>query len=195
MITQENVTVLGGLELDSVAAGVQVLDAVVKAAPLEIIDARTVCPGKYLILVTGSEASVEAGLAAGSEIRSDCLLDRIYLPNLHEGVVAALDNSAASESRVSELELDAVGVLESYTSFGIIEAADRIAKAADVSLLHIRIGDEMGGKASVKLLGPVSEVEVAVAAGVEVLQAKGVFCKQVIIPRPDEQIRRFLTRG
>jgi microcompartment protein CcmL/EutN len=195
MITQENVTVLGGIELDSVAAGVQALDAMVKAAPIEIIDARTVCPGKYLILVTGSEASVEAGLAAGSEIRPDCLVDRIYLSNLHGGVIAALDGAAGSEKGLEELELDAVGVLESYTSFGIIEAADRVAKAADVSLLHIRIGDEMGGKASVKLIGPVSEVEAAVAAGVEVLQGKGVLCKQVIIPRPDEQIRRYLTRG
>ncbi|MFW5786432.1 MAG: BMC domain-containing protein [bacterium] len=213
MTLHKDVTVLGGLELDSVAAGVQALDAAVKAAPVAILDARTVCPGKYLLLITGSEAAVEAALAEGSDIRPDCVLDRIYLSNLHPGVPAALaggavggDGAAAAGSRggagtgAGEADgvgddMDALGVLESYTSFAVIEAADRIAKAAEVKLLHIRIGDEMGGKASVKFSGPISEVEAAIAAGVDVLQAKGVLCKQVVIPRPDAQIKPFLTRG
>lgn len=219
MTVQKDVTVLGGLELDSVAAGVQALDAAVKAAPVTILDARTVCPGKYLFLLTGSEASVEAALADGSEIRHDCILDRIYLSNLHPDVPATLTGAAGADSTGAagggatrgdtadtsragagepvggDDDMDALGVLESYTSFGIVEAADRVAKAAGVKLLHIRIGDEMGGKASVKFTGPISEVEAAIAAGADVLQAKGVLCKQVVIPRPDPQIRPFLTRG
>ncbi len=220
MTVQKDVTVLGGLELDSVAAGVQALDAAVKAAPVTILDARTVCPGKYLFLLTGSEASVEAALADGSEIRHDCILDRIYLSNLHPDVPAALTGAAGDDGTGADGggaarggtadtsqagagepvggdddDMDALGVLESYTSFGIVEAADRVAKAAGVKLLHIRIGDEMGGKASVKFSGPISEIEAAIAAGADVLQAKGVLCKQVVIPRPDPQIRPFLTRG
>ena len=46
MSSHESMHVLGALELDSVAAGLMVLDAMVKEAPIEVLDACTVCPGK-----------------------------------------------------------------------------------------------------------------------------------------------------
>jgi microcompartment protein CcmL/EutN len=187
--SDDGIRVLGGIELDSVAAGAQVLDVMAKKAPVRFLDVRTVCPGKYVILFTGDEASVEASLTDGAEIRPECVLNWLYIPTLHEGVWQAL-----GEAEV-EYELDAVGILESFSVIGAIEAADAAAKAAAVTVAHIRWGDEMGGKSSVKLVGPLSEVQESLVAGVEVLQRKGTLCKQVVIPRPHADLGPHLTRG
>ena len=42
------------LELDSIAAGIEAGDAMAKRAPIEILRAGTVHPGKYLVLVGGA---------------------------------------------------------------------------------------------------------------------------------------------
>ena len=54
------VGVLGVLEFNSIAAGVEAMDYMVKAAPVKIVDATTICPGKFLILITGEVAAVDA---------------------------------------------------------------------------------------------------------------------------------------
>ena len=41
---------LGALEFSSIAIGILALDEMVKIAPVKIIEARTMCPGKYLIV-------------------------------------------------------------------------------------------------------------------------------------------------
>ena len=47
---------LGLLELDSIAAGIEAGDAMAKRAPVDVIRAGTVHPGKYLVLVGGGPA-------------------------------------------------------------------------------------------------------------------------------------------
>ncbi|MFP3959830.1 MAG: BMC domain-containing protein [Spirochaetaceae bacterium] len=189
--TVEGSVVLGGIELDSVAAGAQVLDTMAKKAPLRFLDVRTVCPGKYVMLFTGDEASVEAALTDGVSLRPDCVLNWIYIPTLHHEVW----NAVAGDAGPPEFELDAVGILESFSVLGAVEAGDAAAKAAGVTVVHIRSGDEMGGKSSLKLVGPLAEVEAALTAGAKVLEKKDTLCKQVIIPRPHEDLGARLTKG
>jgi microcompartment protein CcmL/EutN len=189
MTIATNPTVLGALEFDGVAAGLFALDKALKAAPIDIVAVRTICPGKYVILLSGSEASVEASLANGRDAQPEALLDMLYLPNVHPGVIPAL---ATVEPPTG---LDAVGVLEALTAIGAIEAADRAAKRADVKLLHIRIGDEMGGRSSVKLMGSIGEVETAIHAGGELLDYKQILYRKVVIPRPDEQVAAYILQG
>jgi microcompartment protein CcmL/EutN len=183
------VRVLGGIELDSVAAGVQVLDTMAKKAPIRLLEVRTVCPGKYVVLFTGDEASVEASLTDGVELRPECVLNWLYIPTLHDGVWQALAGGEIDYS------LDAVGVLESFSVIGAIEAADAASKAAAVTVAHIRWGDEMGGKSSVKLVGPLPEIEAAVDAGMKLLSNKDSLVKRIVIPRPHEEVGPHLTRG
>lgn len=189
MSNADSIHVLGALELDSVAAGLNALDAMAKAAPISLLDARTICPGKYVILISGEEAAVEASLGAGTALHSECVIDRLYIPHLHSDVWSAVNG------RSIDYEIDAVGVLESFSLIGAIEAGDRAAKIADVRVIHIRWGDEMGGKSSVKLVGPISEIETAVEAGSRTLSAKEYLCKHVVVPRPHEDVAQYLTRG
>ena len=56
---------VGLLEFSSIARGIEAGDAMIKSAPLEVIRAGTVHPGRYLVLVGGLTADVEAAMEAG----------------------------------------------------------------------------------------------------------------------------------
>jgi microcompartment protein CcmL/EutN len=151
---------LGLLELDSIAAGIAAGDAMAKRAPIEVIRAGTVHPGKFLVLVGGAVADVEEALAAGQQAAAGYVRDVVFLPNVHPAVVGGTrgDRGAASG--------EALGIIETATVAAIIEAADAGLKGARVQLLELRLADDLGGKGYLLFDGPVSEVEAAVELGV-----------------------------
>ena len=150
---------LGLLELDSIAAGIAAGDAMAKRAPIEVIRAGTVHPGKYLVLVGGSVADVEEALDAGREAAASAVRDVVFLPNIHPGVVAGMRGARPRASG------EALGVIETDTVAATIEAADAGLKGARVQLLELRLADDLGGKGYLLFDGPVAEVEAAVEIG------------------------------
>jgi microcompartment protein CcmL/EutN len=147
------------LELDSIAAGIEAGDAMAKRAPIDVIRAGTVHPGKYLILVGGAVADVEEALEAGREVGAASVLDVVFLPNVHPELVGAIrgDRRAAAG--------EALGVIETATVAAILEAADAGLKGARVHLLEIRLADDLGGKGYLLFDGPVADVQAAVEIG------------------------------
>ena len=53
---------IGIIELASIYKGFEVQDAVLKSANVEKLIARTICSGKYLIMIRGSVSDVESAL-------------------------------------------------------------------------------------------------------------------------------------
>src|ERR1035438_8501325 len=51
---------IGMVELGSIAAGYQVCDAMLKAAEVELVLARSICSGKYMVMVRGEVGAVQA---------------------------------------------------------------------------------------------------------------------------------------
>lgn len=161
------------LEFNSIATGIMAGDAMVKRAPVNRIQAGTVQPGHYLVLVTGDVASVQEAVQAGKETGQTALHDAIFLPNVHPEVVRAL----GGERQVQEA--DALGVVETQTVAAAIHAADAGVKGAEVALLQLRMADGLGGKGLVLFTGLVADVETAVALGTAVAQPQLV--RQAII--------------
>ncbi len=60
-----DIDTIGLVETSSIGLGFQVEDAMLKAASVDLLLARTICSGKYLVAVAGDTASVEASVAAG----------------------------------------------------------------------------------------------------------------------------------
>ena len=79
------IIVLGVLELNSIAVGLQALDGMVKAAPIRIIDAKTICPGKFVVIVSGEVAAVDAALSRGKEIGGGYVVDELYSKSPYPG--------------------------------------------------------------------------------------------------------------
>ncbi len=147
------------LELDSIAAGIEAGDAMAKRAPIEVLRAGTVHPGKYLVLVGGAVGDVEEALAAGREVGAAAVRDVVFLPNVHPDVVAAMRGARGIATG------EALGVIETATVAAAIEAADAGLKGAGVRLLELRLADDLGGKGYLLFDGPVAEVEAAVEIG------------------------------
>lgn len=177
------------IEFSSIAAGIQAADAMVKRAPIDVIQAGTVQPGKYLVLVGGLTADVEESLAAGREVGRDAILDFVYLPKVHPSVVTALRGGRSPEPA------EALGVLETSSVAAAIRAADAGVKGAQVELVEVRLADGLGGKGIVLYSGVVADVEIAVALGVESLQGPDALIRQVVIPQLHEEMWDNLSQA
>lgn len=176
------------LEFNSIAIGIQAGDAMVKRAPVETIQSGTVQPGNYLVMITGDVAPVEEAIIAGQEVGQSALLDMVFLPNVHPGVVTGIGGG-----RVFEVS-DALGVVETHTVASAIHAADAGLKGAEVTLWQLRLADGLGGKGIVLFAGLVADVEAAVEIAVGRVQEQLV--RQVIIPQlHDEMKENVATYG
>ncbi len=149
------------LEFDSIAVGIEAGDAMAKRAPIDVLRSGTIHPGRYLVLVGGAVGDVEEAFAAGREAGGPCLLDTVFLPNVHDQVVAALRGERLAGTG------EALGIIETATVASVICAADAGVKGARVRLLDLRLGDGIGGKGYLLFDGAVSEVEAAVAIACE----------------------------
>jgi len=172
---------IGLVELTSIAAGYQVTDAMLKAADVEVVLSRSICSGKYMVMVRGDVAAVEAAVSSGTRAGHFSVIDTFVIPNLHESIFPAL-------SGVTKVEvLEALGIVESFSVASLIEGADAAVKAANIQLIEIRLAMALGGKAFVTLTGNVAAVQSAVDAGAQKVGAKGMLVNKVVIasPRPE----------
>jgi microcompartment protein CcmL/EutN len=171
------------VETNSIAGGILAGDTMVKKAEVQLLEARAICPGKFMVLIGGEVGPVRESLQVGIDAAADTLVDQLLLTNVHLSVFPAL--MSASPPRGDE----ALGIIETVTAAVCIIAADAAAKAADVQLLEIRLANGLGGKSFVLMEGIVADVEASVAAGVELVKQEGLLVRQVIIPQLHEQMR------
>lgn len=179
---------IGVLELCSVARGVEVADAVLKEARVELLFATPVQPGKYVMLFTGPVQDVRASAARGAALSGSDLVDQLVIPQIHEQVVPMLRRKGG---RING-QLDAIGVVETTTVASTISAADVALKTSTVDLIDIRIANGLGGKSFFTLTGEVSDVRSSVAAGARAAQERGLLAREVVIPRPHPELVRHL---
>jgi microcompartment protein CcmL/EutN len=177
--------VLGVLEFSSIAIGIQALDEMLKIAPIKVIEARTICPGKYLIVFSGDVASVEFSFQKGFDTGGEYIVDKLFLPLVHPDVIRAIGKKIETE------EWNAIGLIETLSVASSIEAADTAAKVGGIRIVEIRLAIGFGGKSYVKLLGPLDAVEAALEEGSAVAQKKSQLCMKTIIPRPHSEVKPF----
>ncbi|MBT4290590.1 MAG: BMC domain-containing protein [Deltaproteobacteria bacterium] len=175
---------IGILELSSIAAGFKAQDTMLKAADVELILARTICSGKYLIIVGGSVSSVTAALDAGSNDTAGYLIEKLNIPNIDRQVFAALSNTVPIPEKYNR----ALGIVETFSATPIIEAADAAVKAADVTLFRVHVSMAIGGKGFMLLCGDVASVEAAVSSAIEMIKESGMLVNSVVIPAASKEL-------
>jgi len=155
-----------------------------KAASVEILFNRTICPGKFMVMVSGDVAAVEASMEAGLENGGETVVDELLLANVHRDVFPAISGTRVIEST------GALGVLETFSVATIIEAADAAVKAANIQLMEIHLAMAIGGKGYMTLTGDVAAVDAALDAASEYIKGKGMMVDKVLIPQPCPEILR-----
>jgi microcompartment protein CcmL/EutN len=86
----------------------------------------------------------------------------------------------------------ALGMIETIGLTGLIAAADAAAKAADVKLIRYEGAD--AGIITLYVVGDVSSVQAAVAAGEVEAKRVGQLRHTHVIPRPDESVNLLVQK-
>lgn len=175
---------IGLIELNSIAKGLEVTDTLLKTSESELVEAHSVCPGKFMVLITGTVADVQASMKSGVEMAADSLIDKLIIPNIDPQLVPAIRAMSNVE------DLDALGIIETFSAASSIIAADAAVKGAHVKLIEIRLANALGGKAFVTLTGEAGAVRTAVNDGCNALKGEGVLIRRVVIPQPHKDLRR-----
>ena len=177
---------LGLVEVTSIGVGYRAQDAMLKAADVELLLARSICSGKYLIAVAGDVASVQASVDAGAAAAEGALIERRVVSRLHPSVFPAISMSVD----LAPEQFEALGIIETFSASTIVEVADAAAKAANIKLFRIHLAMAVGGKGFVLMTGDISSVEAAVAAAAPVAGAEGMLVSAIVIPSPRRELFR-----
>lgn len=173
---------IGLIELTSIASGMLAADIMLKTSAVELILSRTICSGKYMVLIGGDVAAVQAAVDSAVHTIDTAVIDHFVIPNVHPSLFPAL----SGHTRIDALE--ALGILEAFSVASLIEGADAAVKAANVELIEVRLAMALGGKAFCTLTGEVAAVTSAVEAGARIISEKGLLVNKVVIPAPRQEL-------
>lgn len=174
---------LGVIEYRSIANGMEKADHMLKAADVELVFAKPMCPGKFVVALSGGYVEVQSAIEAGRSSRpfdtcvDDCIIGNPD-PQLFEGLYLS--------SSVDQL--DAVGIVESYSVASIFIAADEVVKTTPVKILEIRIAKGMSGKSYVTFTGDVASVTASVEKADKLLSDSGMMLSTAVIANPDPRL-------
>lgn len=173
---------IGFLELNSIAKGIEAADAMLKAAEVRLLFSKPSCPGKYNVLIAGDVAAVTSSIEAGRAVGGGSVIETTVIPRVHPQVIAAVSMATSPE------ETQALGIIEFMSVTASITGADAAAKAADVTLLEVRLGTGIGGKSFVTMTGDVAAVSESVRCGAEAGGEGGMLLNMVVIPNPSKEL-------
>ena len=173
---------LAMVEYKTVSSGMRAADIMVKTAEVDIIEATTVCPGKYIVIFTGELSAVKASVEAVQTNLGEHLTDHFVLGNPHESIFPAIFGANPIDNP------KALGVLETFSAPSIIVAADAAAKTSLVDLIELRIARGMCGKSFMFITGEIAAVSAAIERAQEEVSKSGWFLDSSIIPNPDPKL-------
>lgn len=173
---------IGMVEYTTVSTGIQAADLMVKTAEVTIIEAQVVCPGKYIVLISGDLSAVKAAVEASKVQYGQRLIDSFVLGNPHESIFPALYGAAEVENP------HALGVIETFSGASAIVAADAAAKTSLVTLVELRIARGMCGKSYLLLTGEVAAVEAAIDKAKQAAGDNGMLLDSSVTPNPDPKL-------
>ena len=173
---------IGMIEFKTTATGVTAADAMVKTSDVEIVEAQTVCPGKYIVIITGDLSAVTSAVDNAKTMHGKHLINSFVLGNPHESLFPAMYGTTQIEG------ISALGILETYDAASIIEAADQAAKTAIVDVIELRIAKGMCGISYMLLTGEVSAVEASIEKAKQLVASKGMYLDSSVIAHPDQRM-------
>ena len=202
---------LGLLEVKGWSPAMVALDAMTKAADVQLLQVELNDLYGACIKVTGETADVEAAVAAGRAIAAAMKVEAIgdvianpdpgsrrayeakpeFSPLIEQDVVHIPRKEA---SKMSEQAPFAIGMIETQGLTAVIEAIDTACKAGNVEILgREKLG---GGYVTVLLKGDVAAVKAAIEAGKAKIEALGLgkLIAAHVIPRPTMAVLSLLPK-
>lgn len=176
---------IGAIEFRSISKGIEISDSMIKQANVELLFFRTICPGKFLTIISGNEGEVKDAIDYGVSIGDSYAVDKFILNAVHDDIINGLKNKYKVKSR------GAFGIMETNNVCSGIQALDSMVKNANVSIVKMQLAFCIGGKFVSIVSGEVSDVENGVRAAKNIVDEKKIINISVI-PSPDPMIISML---
>jgi microcompartment protein CcmL/EutN len=147
---------IGLIEIKDMGLGLVVADAIAKAAPVDLLEAKPICPGWFFILFTGESAAVTAAATTGAQIAGERLIAKDEIYKLSDQVIEAM-TVAPYDGTVKSL-----GIIETKNLVAGIRLADLAAKGGCVDLMNLKRSVGNAGKVLLTFTGETAAVNQAV---------------------------------
>ncbi len=179
------------LEFNGPAVGILAVDRMLKRSPVALLRCGTVHPGRYLALVGGTVAATAEAHAEGGRVGAEngALVDEILLPDPAPRLAAAVAGARSAP------EGEALGVIEVSTSPGLLRLLDTVLKAVPISLVEVRLADDLGGRALGIIDGLLPDVKEALDLASTGCGPCACVLGASLLPRLDETLREVVAAG
>lgn len=177
---------IGAIEFRSISKGIEVADAMVKKADVELIYFRTICPGKFLSIISGNEGEVREAIEHGIRLGEHSIVDSFIINAVHDDIILGLKN------KYKVKEKGAIGIMETTSVCSGIQSLDRMLKDANVSVYKLQIAFGIGGKFIFIVSGDLSDIESGMKSAQRAIESKKII-NISIIPSPDNMILSMLN--
>ena len=170
---------LGLIEFRSISQGIEAADRMIKAANVTVLSAKTTCPGKFVIIVSGSVLDVRESIDSG--VLNGKIIGSFLIPNIHDSILGAING------KIDKTPSGAVASMEFNNISSGITALNAALKYADVKLIKLNLGGAISGKCHFIISGSVSNVEEAVKEAESTAEA-GKLLYKTVIPNPADEL-------
>jgi microcompartment protein CcmL/EutN len=179
---------IGIIELGSIYKGFEVQDMILKSSRIEKLLARTICSGKYLIMVRGEIADVESCLETAREIGGFAIISATLIPNIDEKIFPAITGSTVLNGD----SVPGLILIETFSVAAAVKAADVAAQEADINVIRVHLAMAVGGKGFVVLTGNEDALKAALQPAIEYLKQEGMLAGYSLITNPHKELLRDL---
>lgn len=187
---------LGLVSVQSFPAVVGTADAMLKSSDVMLIGYERTGSGHCTAIVRGGVADVRMAVEAGSQTAKQfgqflnaTLIPR-PLPNLEAVLPICTHLDELERMGQGRIGNQAIGLLETRGFPAMVGAADAMTKAAEIQVVaHQAIGS---GLCTVIIRGSLSNVAIAVEAGMHEAERIGELHAVMVIPRPLDDLERSL---
>lgn len=177
---------IGALEFRSISKGIEVSNEVVKKANVEIIYMRTICPGKFIVIISGNEGEVNEAIDYGVLLSDKSLIDSFKVHAVNLSIIDAFKNQYGDRTVNG-----AVGIMETNKVCAGIKALDMSLKSSDVKLIKLHLAFGIGGKLVYFISGSLSNVEYGISEGIRTLDANDTANVSIIRSPSDELLKHL----
>ena len=177
---------IGAIEFKSIAKGIEVSNEIIKKSLVEVLYFKSICPGKFLIIVSGETSYVNECIDYGIEIGDKYIIDSFVINAVSTEIIDGLKN------RYKKLEhINSVGVGETNKVCAGIKMLDKTLKSGDVSLVKLQLSFAIAGKLVYIVTGDLSSLEYSLEESKKVIKEKDIIY-MTTIPSIDEKLIKNL---
>ena len=185
---------LGLIETLGMVPAIGGADIMLKTANVELISYENIGSTLVAVMVKGDvaavKASVEAGAAAAAQLGTVTAQNVMPRPIRAVGDVVSVHAFSDDPEEAAAEKPKAMGLIETFGLVFVLEAADAMAKAADVQLIGYE--NVASGYISVLVEGDVGACQAAVEAGVKAVEEMGAEVhSSLVIPTPHPDLKKI----